>query len=95
MEILCFTFRPLCRADGSVRQNRGKGCQFGFSHGDSDVGHLVYHLGIVFAGNHTAGMKGISGHAWLFLILSGAATGLSWLFYFKALQVGRYRVWHR
>ena len=44
--------------------------------------------GIVFAGNHTAGMKGISGHAWLFLILSGAATGLSWLFYFKALQVG-------
>ena len=45
--------------------------------------------GIVFAGNHTAGMKGISGHAWLFLILSGAATGLSWLFYFKALQVGR------
>ena len=44
--------------------------------------------GIVFAGNHTAGMIGISGHAWLFLILSGAATGLSWLFYFKALQVG-------
>ena len=44
--------------------------------------------GIVLAGNHTVGMKGISGHAWLFLILSGAATGLSWLFYFKALQVG-------
>ena len=44
--------------------------------------------GIVLAGNHTAGVKGISGHTWIFLILSGAATGLSWLFYFKALQIG-------
>lgn len=44
--------------------------------------------GIVFAGNHTAEVKGISGHTWIFLILSGAATGLSWLFHFKALQVG-------
>lgn len=44
--------------------------------------------GIVLAGNHTAGVKSISGHTWIFLILSGAATGLSWLFYFKALQAG-------
>lgn len=44
--------------------------------------------GIVLAGNHTAEVKGISGHTWIFLILSGAATGLLWLFYFKALQVG-------
>lgn len=44
--------------------------------------------GIVFAGKHTADVKGISGHTWVFLILSGAATGLSWLFYFKALQTG-------
>lgn len=44
--------------------------------------------GIVLAGNHTAEVKGISGHTWIFLILSGAATGLSWLFYFKALQAG-------
>ena len=44
--------------------------------------------GIVLAGNHTPEVKDISGHAWIFLILSGAATGLSWLFYFKALQVG-------
>lgn len=44
--------------------------------------------GIVFAGNHVAEIKDIPGHTWLFLILSGAATGLSWLFYFKALQMG-------
>lgn len=44
--------------------------------------------GIVFAGNHVGEIKDIPGHTWFFLILSGAATGLSWLFYFKALQMG-------
>lgn len=32
-------------------------------------------------------IKDISLHSWLFLILSGIATGCSWLFYFKALQM--------
>ena len=44
--------------------------------------------GIVVAGNHVGEAKGITAHTWLFLLLSGAATGLSWLFYFKALQTG-------
>ena len=42
--------------------------------------------GIVVAGNHVGEAKGITAHTWLFLVLSGAATGLSWLFYFKAPQ---------
>ena len=49
---------------------------------------LIITWGIVLVGNHTAEVKGISGHTWIFLILSGVATGLSWLFYFKALQAG-------
>lgn len=44
--------------------------------------------GIVLFGNHWNGIKNVAGHTWLFLILSGVATGLSWLFYFKALQTG-------
>lgn len=44
--------------------------------------------GIALAGNHVSEAKYIPSHTWLFLILSGAATGLSWLFYFKALQIG-------
>lgn len=44
--------------------------------------------GIVVAGNHVGEAKGITAHTWLFLVLSGAATALSWLFYFKALQTG-------
>lgn len=49
---------------------------------------LLITWGIVFVGNHTTEVKSISSHTWVFLILSGAATGLSWLFYFKAIQVG-------
>lgn len=46
--------------------------------------------GIAFASipSTTTAIKNIPSHTWLFLILSGCATGLSWLFYFKALQLG-------
>ncbi len=44
--------------------------------------------GIVLFGSHVGEIKEIPRHSWLFLLLSGAATGLSWLFYFKALQTG-------
>ena len=49
---------------------------------------LLITWGIVFVGNHQTEMKAIGSHTWIFLILSGCATGLSWLFYFKALQIG-------
>ncbi len=49
---------------------------------------LLITWGIVFVGSHQTGFKNIPGHTWMFLVLSGAATGLSWLFYFKALQLG-------
>ena len=49
---------------------------------------LLITWGIVFFGNRTGEIKDINRHTWLFLILSGIATGLSWLFYFKALQTG-------
>lgn len=44
--------------------------------------------GIVLFSSHIHEIKVIPRHTWIFLILSGAATGLSWLFYFKALQTG-------
>ena len=43
---------------------------------------------LVLFGNHAGVIKEINRHSWIFLILSGIATGLSWLFYFKALQDG-------
>ena len=49
---------------------------------------LVMAWGIVFAtGKHT-GISDITTRGWVFLILSGLATGLSWICYFHALQIG-------
>ena len=44
--------------------------------------------GMVFITNAQSGLSSISKKSWLFLILSGAATGLSWLCYYKALKDG-------
>ncbi len=44
--------------------------------------------GIVYMTGSFHQLPQISQKSWVFLILSGAATGLSWLFYFKALQTG-------
>lgn len=49
---------------------------------------LLLTWGIVLFGQHVSEIREIPRHAWLFLVLSGVATGLSWLFYFKALQTG-------
>ena len=49
---------------------------------------LLLTWGIVFFGHKTDDIGTISSQTWLFLILSGVSTGLSWLFYFKALQLG-------
>ncbi len=44
--------------------------------------------GMVFLTNAQSGLSGISRKSWLFLILSGLATGASWLCYYRALQMG-------
>lgn len=44
--------------------------------------------GMVFLTNTQNGIFDISKKSWLFLILSGLATGASWLCYYKALQIG-------
>ena len=43
---------------------------------------------MVFLTNAQTGLTEISRKSWIFLILSGLATGLSWLCYYKALQIG-------
>ena len=43
---------------------------------------------MVFITNQQAGLSEISRRSWIFLILSGLATGASWLCYYKALQMG-------
>lgn len=49
---------------------------------------LIMSWGMVFLTNAQKGIVDISQRSWLFLILSGLATGASWLCYYKALQMG-------
>lgn len=49
---------------------------------------LLLAWGIVMATGEVNGLRAVSQKAWIFLILSGLATGLSWLCYFGALQRG-------
>ena len=49
---------------------------------------LIMSWGMVFLTNAQTGLGDISRRSWLFLILSGLATGASWLCYYKALQLG-------
>ena len=49
---------------------------------------LIMAWGMVFLTDAQGGLAGISRKSWLFLILSGLATGASWLCYYRALQIG-------
>ena len=49
---------------------------------------VVMAWGMVFLTSAQSGLAEISRKSWLFLILSGLATGASWLCYYKALQMG-------
>ena len=49
---------------------------------------LILSWGMVFLTDAQSGILAIGRRSWIFLILSGLATGASWLCYYKALQIG-------
>lgn len=49
---------------------------------------LVFSWAVAIALNQHGGLSQITRRSWLFLVLSGLATGLSWICYFRALQLG-------
>lgn len=50
---------------------------------------LILIWAIIFSRGEAKGLSSLSRHNIIFLIISGIATGLSWIFYFKALQLGK------
>lgn len=50
---------------------------------------LLVAWGIVLAKGETKGITALSKQSLFFLVISGLATGLSWIFYFKAIQIGK------
>ena len=49
---------------------------------------VIMAWGMVFLTNSQGGIASRSKKSWIFLILSGIATGISWLCYYRALQIG-------
>ncbi|OPJ64142.1 EamA family transporter [Clostridium oryzae] len=49
---------------------------------------VILSWGIVFSAGGQNAIKGLTKQNWTFLILSGLATGLSWIFYYRAISVG-------
>lgn len=49
---------------------------------------LIMAWGMVFLNHSQSGITEISKKSWIFLILSGLATGASWLCYYRAIQIG-------
>lgn len=49
---------------------------------------VIMAWGMVFLTHAESGLTGIGRKSWIFLILSGLATGASWLCYYRALQIG-------
>ena len=69
--------------------------KIGISGVDSNLGTAIrtcvvvlMSWGMVFLTNAQGGIRTISTRSWIFLILSGLATGASWLCYYRALQIG-------
>jgi len=67
---------------------QGQGIDSNLATGIRTVVILVFIWGIVFATGTMTSIALLTAKNWIFLILSGIATGLSWMFYFHAIQLG-------
>jgi len=83
-----FTIGIICRINGNFCKNWYQRVDTDLATAIRTVIILVLAWSLVFikGSNHTIGS--LTKTNWIFLILSGAATGFSWICYFKALQLG-------
>jgi hypothetical protein len=78
----------LCRTHGNFRQGRSRERQFRLCDLRSHDCHPAGTRGNSRASGQWQSPASISGRSYLFLILSGLATGASWICYFRALKLG-------
>ena len=86
MDAVCSAFFDICGADLHSGQGGDRGSEF--QSGVRTVVVLIMAWGMVFLTGGQSGLSSIGKKSWIFLILSGLATGASWLCYYKALQMG-------
>lgn len=88
MDCICFWFSIFCRNNSYTCKNWNKKYRFKFSNGNKNNSHInIFLANGVFVGSFNT-ISLLTPKTIIFLILSGLSTGLSWLCYFKALQLG-------
>ena len=88
MDIICGRFCFFCGNYVDSCKMRDSKDRFYGGHVPADDGNLLFSWLIVWIVGSGSQIAAISGVTLLFLVLSGAATGASWLCYFRALQTG-------
>lgn len=86
---ICTVLGPVCGPYLDPGQGGHRGGQLHLATAIRTVVVLAMSWGMVFLTRAQGGMGEISRRSWLFLILSGLATGASWMCYYRALQLGR------
>jgi len=82
------TVGGVCRADGNFRESRRRKCQRRFRDLHSYNCYFGNAAFILLATGQFQSPGSISSRSYLFLLLSGLATGASWICYFRALKIG-------
>lgn len=88
MDFLCVWFCAVCGTYVDSGKMRHPPYRLGCGDGDPHDRGSHFSWIMVFVVGAQDGIAAVSGKTWLFLILSGLATGASWLCYFHALQAG-------
>lgn len=84
---ICTWFGCICRIDIILSKIGIDGVNFNLATAIRTIVVLIMAWGMVFLVGAQSGISEISSRSWIFLILSGLATGASWLCYYRALQL--------
>ena len=87
MGFICTWFGCICRIDIILAKIGINGVNSNLATAIRTIVVLIMAWGMVFLVGAQSGISEISGRSWIFLILSGLATGASWLCYYRALQL--------
>lgn len=87
MGFICTWFGCICRIDIILAKIGIDGVNFNLATAIRTIVVLIMAWGMVFLVGAQSGISEISSRSWIFLILSGLATGASWLCYYRALQL--------
>lgn len=87
MGFICVRFGCIRRIDIILAKIGIDGVNFNLATAIRTIVVLIMAWGMVFLVGAQSGISEISGRSWIFLILSGLATGACWLCYYRALQL--------